>query len=60
MATQDEAQAAVFDGVLHVVEAAKKYGGTTGSTMIRDAGIAFRAAVGGPQPGILDLDVKSS
>lgn len=58
MATQEEALAALFDGVVLVVEAAKKYGGTTGSTMIRDAGIAYRAAVGGPQPGILDLDVK--
>jgi len=58
MATQEEALAALLDGVVHVSEAAKKYSGTTGSTMIRDAGIAYRAALGGPQPGILDLDVK--
>lgn len=59
MATQDEALAALFDGVVHVAGAAKQYGGTTGSKMIRDAGIAYRAAVGGDQPEIVDVDVKA-
>ncbi|MFF7684130.1 hypothetical protein ACFZA2_15385 [Microbacterium sp. NPDC007973] len=60
MATQNEAQAALFEGVKFFVERAKAYDGTRGASMLRDAGVAYRAAVGGPQPGILDLDVKSS
>lgn len=51
MATTQEAQAAVFDAVIELLEKAKGNSGTTRSSMVRDAGIAYRAAAGGPQPG---------
>lgn len=60
MATQDEAQAALFDGVKFFVDRAKAFDGPRGASMLRDAGVAYRAAVGGPQPGIVDLDAKTS
>jgi hypothetical protein len=51
MASKDEAQQAVWDGVVRVIEEAQQYGGPTGGQMLRDAALAYRLAAGGPQPG---------
>lgn len=54
MATIDDrraAEAAVFKAIELVASTAVEYGGTTQSGMVRDAAIAWRAMVGGQQPG---------
>jgi hypothetical protein len=51
MASSDDAQKAIFDGVAALSKSAVEIGGTHGAAMLRDASYAFRAAIGGQQPG---------
>jgi len=58
MATKDEARDALYDAIVKVAEKADNYGGVTGSAMVRDASIAWRALVGGAQPGSVVVESK--
>lgn len=59
MATQSEAKEAIFDAVAAIAEEAKAYSGQVGAAMLREAAIAYRAAAGGSQPGVLSVAVQS-
>ena len=59
MAVHEEAQSAIYDGVVVMVEKAKEWGGPQGAAMLRDAAVAYRAARGGSQPGVLSFESKS-
>lgn len=56
--TQDNAREALYAAIVQTAEAAKNYSGTTGSAMVRDAAIAFRAVAGGQQPGSVLVESK--
>ncbi|MEH6782192.1 MAG: hypothetical protein V7618_11595 [Rhodoglobus sp.] len=58
MDKKDEAREAIYTAIAHVATAAQNYGGTTGSTMARDAAIAWRAVAGGVQPGSIVVESK--
>lgn len=58
MASQEEAREAIYTAVVDLANASTKYGGTTAGQMLRDAGIAFRAASGGAQVGGIFVDAK--
>ena len=59
MASSDDAQAEIFNGVAALSKAAVQMGGTRGASMLRDAAYAYRAAIGGQQPGGVHVDVRS-
>lgn len=56
MASQESTQAALFAAIEKVTVAAPNYGGTKQSAMVRDAAIAFRAVIGGAQPGVVVVE----
>lgn len=58
MATSSDAQDALYAAVVTVAKAAAERPGTAGASMLRDAAIAFRAAVGGAQPGSVIVESK--
>jgi len=51
MATQDDAVQALFDAIVKVATKGGNGGTPAAAGMVRDAAIAYRAVVGGPQPG---------
>lgn len=51
MASQDEARTAIWKAIEDLAKESDNFGGTTRSQMVRDAASAWRAMVGGPQPG---------
>jgi hypothetical protein len=52
MASKHEtAQVALYEAVAKLAVEASEMGGSAGAEMLRDTAVAFRAAVGGPQPG---------
>ena len=57
--TQAEAKEAIFRAVVQLCESADNYGGATAGAMVRDAAYAWRAAVGGNQPGGTVVEVKN-
>lgn len=58
MANASETQAAIYDAVIQLLVKAESSSGTIRSTMVRDAGVAYRAARGGPQPGGVHVETK--
>lgn len=48
---QDEAKDALLAAITSMAAAGAATGGTAGSAMVRDAAYAWRAVVGGYQPG---------
>lgn len=50
-ASQETTEAALYAAIEKIAAASTNYGGTTGSSMVRDAAIAYRAVSGGQQPG---------
>lgn len=50
-AAQDEAREAIFKAIEITAKEAQRYTGATHSGMVRDAAYAWRALVGGTQPG---------
>ena len=51
MATQDDAANALFFAITKVAKKGADLGTPIGGAMVRDAAIAYRAVMGGPQPG---------
>ena len=48
---RDRADAAIFEAIEKAAKESADYSGTTQSQMVRDAALAYRYLVGGPQPG---------
>jgi len=55
MATDAEAQAALYDAVVKLSEKATQVVPVAGAKMLLAAAVAYRAAEGGPQVGAVDL-----
>jgi len=51
MASQQDVEEALFDAIVKVATKGGNLGSTAGASMVRDAAIAYRAYMGGPQPG---------
>ncbi|QNA93246.1 MULTISPECIES: hypothetical protein [unclassified Microbacterium] len=58
MASSQEAQNAILDSVKKLADEAAERGGVAGTTMLRDAAYAYRAVIGGQQPGGIFVDGK--
>ncbi len=59
MATsKDQARESIYDAVDQMAKKAVEMRGGTGAAMLRDAAIAWRAAVGGQQPGVVTVESK--
>lgn len=56
MAGAKETQIALFDAIGKLLEEADDFHGTMKATMVRDAAVAFRAVMGGPQPGSIVIE----
>jgi len=48
---REDATAALFEAIEKTAKESLDYNGTTQSQMVRDAALAYRYLVGGPQPG---------
>ena len=59
MADMESARNALFDAIESAAGDAAKHSGGTRSAMIRDAAIAWRALVGGQQPGSVVVESSS-
>lgn len=57
MSSQD-AQIALYAAIAKVANSAADFGGSTESAMVRDAAIAYRAVLGGQQPGSVVVETK--
>lgn len=51
MSKADDAKEAVFEAITVLANASKQASGNTKAAMVRDAAVAYRALVGGQQPG---------
>lgn len=58
MADAAAAQKALYEAIQGAAEESASYGGVTRSAMVRDAAIAYRAVVGGQQPGSVVVESK--
>lgn len=55
---QRTSEEAVFKAITSLAQSAEDFSGTTRSTMVRDAAIAWRAMRGGQQPGSVVVETR--
>ncbi|GAA3736319.1 hypothetical protein GCM10022239_10260 [Leifsonia bigeumensis] len=58
MASQVEAKDALWSAIEKLAKEAERYNSPAGSVMLRDTAIAYRAVVGGAQPGSMVVESK--
>jgi hypothetical protein len=58
MASSEEAKEALYTAIVHTASMSSRHNGTIQSAMLRDAAIAYRAVLGGPQPGSVTVESK--
>lgn len=56
--TQDTAESALWSAIEALAKKSEAASGTVKAQMVRDAAVAYRAVLGGPQPGSIIVETK--